>query len=420
MNILVVGGGGREHAIAHSLSKSPLTKKLVVAPGNPGIEKFASCFPIAAEDIDGQCKLAKDINADIVFIGPETPLVAGLKDKLSEIGINAFGPSKEAAQLEGSKTFSRKFCRRYNIPQPSFKYCNNLKTAKEQIELLNGYCVVKADGLAAGKGVVVCNTVNEAIEASTQMLEENKFGDAGKSILIEERITGIEASVFAVSDGKTAVLLGTAQDHKRAYDNDKGPNTGGMGAISPAPALNKELNDIIFHNIIIPTINGMRSDGTPYEGILYAGVMLTDEGPKVIEFNCRFGDPETQVILPRLYTDLVEIIHNTVTNNLENTSIDLEDNTAITVVIASKGYPGTFKKGIELPSFHEFDKKDDTIIFHSGTAKNDNENLISSGGRVLSVTAIGHNVQICRQKAYEAVEKINWDKGFFRKDIGKH
>ena len=419
MNILVVGGGGREHAIAYSLSKSPLTKKLIVAPGNPGIETFAECYPIAADDIDEQCKLAKDMKADIVFIGPEIPLVLGLKDKLSEIGINAFGPSKEAAQLEGSKTFSRNFCKRYNIPQPNFKYCSDLKTAKDHIELLNGYCVVKADGLAAGKGVVVCDTVNEAIEASTQMLEESKFGDAGKLILIEERITGIEASVFAVSDGNTAILLGTAQDHKRAYDNDQGPNTGGMGAISPAPALNEELNKNIFNNIIMPTINGMRSDGIPYEGILYAGVMLTDQGPKVIEFNCRFGDPETQVVLPRLSTDLVEIVHNTVTNNLENTSIDLIDNTAITVVIASKGYPGTFKKGIELPSLNKFDKQDDILIFHSGTAKNDNENLISSGGRVLSVTAISDNVQDCRQKAYNAVKEINWDKGFYRRDIGK-
>ena len=247
MNILVVGGGGREHAIAYSLSKSPLIKKLIVAPGNPGIETFAECYPIAAEDIKGQCKLAKDIKADIVFIGPEIPLVLGLKDKLSEIGINAFGPSKKAAQLEGSKTFSRNFCKRYNIPQPNFKYCSDLNTAKDQIELLNGYCVVKADGLAAGKGVVVCDTVNEAIEASTQMLEDNKFGDAGKSILIEERITGIEASVFAVSDGNTAIVLGTAQDHKRAYDNDQGPNTGGMGAISPAPALNEELNLSLIH-----------------------------------------------------------------------------------------------------------------------------------------------------------------------------
>ena len=419
MNILVVGGGGREHAIAYSLSKSSSIKKLIVAPGNPGIETFAECYPIAADDIDGQCKLAKDIKADIVFIGPEIPLVLGLKDKLSEIGINAFGPSKEAAQLEGSKTFSRNFCKRYNIPQPNFKYCSDLNTAKDQIELLNGYCVVKADGLAAGKGVVVCDTVNEAIEASTQMLEDNKFGDAGKSILIEERITGIEASVFAVSDGNTAIVLGTAQDHKRAYDNDQGPNTGGMGAISPAPALNEELNKNIFNNIIMPTINGMRSDGIPYEGILYAGVMLTDQGPKVIEFNCRFGDPETQVVLPRLSTDLVDIIHNTVTNNLENTPIELTDNTAITVVIASKGYPGTFKKGIELPSLNNLNKQDDILIFHSGTAKNDNENLISSGGRVFSVTAIGDNVQDCRQKAYKAVEEINWNKGFYRRDIGK-
>ena len=419
MNILVVGGGGREHAIAYSLSKSPLTKKLIVAPGNPGIETFAECYPIAADDIDGQCKLAKDMKADIVFIGPEIPLVLGLKNKLSEIGINAFGPSKEAAQLEGSKTFSRNFCKRYNIPQPNFKYCSDLKTAKDQIEFLNGYCVVKADGLAAGKGVVVCDTVNEAIEASTQMLEDNKFGDAGKSILIEERITGIEASVFAVSDGNTAIVLGTAQDHKRAYDNNQGPNTGGMGAISPAPAINEELNKNIFDNIIMPTINGMKSDGIPYEGILYAGVMLTDQGPKVIEFNCRFGDPETQVVLPRLSTDLVDIVYNTVTNNLENTPIELTDNTAITVVIASKGYPGTFKKGIELPSLNKFDKQDDILIFHSGTAKNENENLISSGGRVLSVTAIGDNVQDCRQKAYNTVEEINWDKGFYRRDIGK-
>ncbi len=419
MNILVVGGGGREHAIAYSLSKSSSIKKLIVAPGNPGIETFAECYPIAAEDIKGQCKLAKDMKADIVFIGPEIPLVLGLKDKLSKIGINAFGPSKEAAQLEGSKTFSRNFCKRYNIPQPNFKYCCDLKTAKDQIELLNGYCVVKADGLAAGKGVVVCDTVNEAIEASTQMLEDNKFGDAGKSILIEERITGIEASVFAVSDGNTAIVLGTAQDHKRAYDNDQGPNTGGMGAISPAPALNEELNKNIFNNIIMPTINGMRYDGIPYEGILYAGVMLTAEGPKLIEFNCRFGDPETQVVLPRLSTDLVNIIHNTVTNNLKNTPIELTDNTAITVVIASKGYPGTFKKGIELPSLNNLNKQDDILIFHSGTAKDDNENLISSGGRVLSVTAIGDNVQDCRQKAYKAVEEINWNKGFYRKDIGK-
>ncbi|MDC0530865.1 phosphoribosylamine--glycine ligase [Alphaproteobacteria bacterium] len=419
MNILVVGGGGREHAIAHSLSKSPLTKKLIVAPGNPGIKKIAECYPIAADDIEGQCKLAKDKEIDLVFIGPEIPLVLGLKDKLSEIGIDAFGPSAKAAQLEGSKIFSRHFCKKYNIPQPNFTYCDDIETAKRQIELLNGYCVVKADGLAAGKGVIVCDTVEESVNASTQMLKENKFGDAGKSILIEERITGIEASIFAVSDGDAAIILGTAQDHKRAYDNDEGPNTGGMGAISPAPALNNDLNQEIFNKIIRPTINGMKSDGIAYEGILYAGVMLTDDGPKVIEFNCRFGDPETQVVLPRLKTDLVEIVKNTVNKKLNGMKINLFNNTAITVVLASQGYPGDFKKGCELPSLGKYDQEENISIFHSGTTENNEKKLISNGGRVLSVTAIGQNVKECRYKAYETIEDINWKNGFYRKDIGK-
>ena len=419
MNILVVGGGGREHAIAHSLSKSSLTKRLVVAPGNPGIETFAECYPIAADDMDGQCKLAKHMKADFVFIGPEIPLVLGLKDKLSELGIKAFGPSKEAAQLEGSKTFSRKFCRRHNIPQPSFKYCSDLETAKEQIELLKGYCVVKADGLAAGKGVVVCDTVEEAIHASSQMLEENIFGDAGKSILIEERITGIEASVFAVSDGDNVVVIGNAQDHKRAYDDDKGPNTGGMGAISPAPALDDKLNKNIFENIILPTIKGMKLDGNPYEGILYAGIMLTNDGPKVIEFNCRFGDPETQVVLPRLKTDLVEIVNATLAKKLQGFSIELINNTAITVVVASKGYPGQFQKGIKLPLLNQSTPKNDVLIFHSGTSKNKDGELISNGGRVLSITANGDSIQNCREKAYAVINNINWNDGFYRKDIGK-
>ena len=419
MNILVVGGGGREHAIARSLSKSPLTTKLVVAPGNPGIETFAQCYPIATDDIQGQCKLAMDIEADFVFIGPEIPLVLGLKDELLKLGINAFGPSKKAAQLEGSKTFSRKFCKRHNIPQPEFKYCTDIETAKKQIELLNGYCVVKADGLAAGKGVVVCDTVDQAITASTEMLKKNKFGEAGKSILIEERINGIEASVFAVSDGNNVVLIGTAQDHKRAYDNDEGPNTGGMGAISPAPVLNQNLNQDIFNNIITPTINGMKLEGAPYEGILYAGVMITDKGPKLIEFNCRFGDPETQVILPRLNTDLVSVVQKTIKKNLKDMTIDFIPQNAITVVIASKGYPGKFNKGVLLPPIQNINDDTEIIIFHSGTCKDENENLVSNGGRVLTITSIGEDVQVCRQKAYGVVETINWKQGFYRRDIGK-
>ena len=419
MNILVVGGGGREHAIAATLSKSPLTKRLIVAPGNPGIETFAECYPIPADDIPGQCKLAKDIKADFVFIGPEIPLVLGLKDELSKLGISAFGPSKKAAQLEGSKTFSRNFCKRYNIPQPEFTYCTEIETAKKQIELLNGYCVVKADGLAAGKGVVVCDTVDQAIIAATEMLEKNKFGDAGKLILIEERINGIEASVFAVSDGNDAVLIGTAQDHKRAYDNDEGPNTGGMGAISPAPALDPKLNKEIFNNIITPTINGMKLEGCPYEGILYAGIMITDKGPKVIEFNCRFGDPETQVLLPRLNTDLISIVQRTIKKNLKEMNIDFISQNAITVVIASKGYPGAFKKGLLLPSLNNFNDNTEISVFHSGTSKDKNGNIVSNGGRVLSITSVGANVQDCRQKAYDIVEAINWEQGFYRKDIGK-
>ena len=419
MNILVVGGGGREHAIAKTLSKSPLTTKLVVAPGNPGIETFAECIPIAADDISGQCKLARDIKADFVFIGPEIPLVLGLKDELLKLGISAFGPSKKAAQLEGSKTFSRNFCKRHNIPQPEFKYCTDIDSAKKQIELLNGYCVVKADGLAAGKGVVVCDTFDQAIIASKEMLEKNKFGDAGKSILIEERINGIEASVFAVSDGNNAVLIGTAQDHKRAYDNDEGPNTGGMGAISPAPALDQKLNKEIFNDIITPTINGMKLEGNPYEGILYAGVMITNKGPKLIEFNCRFGDPETQVVLPRLDTDLVSIVQKTIKKNLKEMSIDFIPQNAITVVIASKGYPGEFEKGVLLPPLKNFDNEIDISVFHSGTSKDKNDNLVSNGGRVLSITSIGVNVKDCRQKAYNIVEALDWDKGFYRRDIGK-
>ena len=419
MNILVVGGGGREHAIAASLSKSPLTKKLVVAPGNPGIETIAECYPVAADDIPGQCKLAIDIKADFVFIGPEIPLVLGLKDELLKLGISSFGPSKKAAQLEGSKTFARNFCKRYNIPQPEFKYCTEIETAKKQIELLNGYCVVKANGLAAGKGVIVCDTVDQAIIAATEMLEKNKFGDAGKLILIEERINGIEASVFAVSDGNDAVLIGTAQDHKRAYDNDEGPNTGGMGAISPAPALDQKLNKEIFNNIITPTINGMKLEGCPYEGILYAGVMITDKGPKVIEFNCRFGDPETQVVLPRLNTDLVSIVLKTIKKNLKDITIDFIPQSAITVVIASKGYPGAFKKGVLLPSLKNFNYETEISVFHSGTSKDKNGNIVSNGGRVLSITSVGTNVQDCRQKAYSIVEAINWEQGFYRKDIGK-
>ena len=266
---------------------------------------------------------------------------------------------------------------------------------------------------------MVCDQIDEAIKVSKEMLEDNKFGEAGKSILIEERITGVEASVFAVSDGENAILIGTAQDHKRAYDNDQGPNTGGMGAISPAPALDEILTETVMKNIVMPTINGMKSEGMEYEGILYAGIMLTDDGPKVIEFNCRFGDPETQVILPRLKTDLVDIVKKSVEKNLNNFKIELVSQKAITVVIASKGYPGSFKKELVLPSLDKVEKLNEVTIYHSGTSLNKDNDLISNGGRVFSISALGKDIKECREKAYNTVETINWDQGFYRKDIGK-
>ena len=419
MNILIVGGGGREHAIALSIFKSPLTKKLIVAPGNPGIQKFAECIPVASDDLQGQCQLALKINADMVFIGPETPLVLGLKDKLTKLGIKSFGPTANAAQLEGSKSFSRNFCDRHNIPQPKFKYCIDLEAAQKEIENLNGFCVVKANGLAAGKGVVICDTIKQAMTASKEMLIEKKFGDSGNIVLIEERIIGIEASVFVVSDGDNTVLLGTAQDYKRAFDNDKGPNTGGMGAISPAPALDNKLTNEIMNNIILPTIYGMKSEGISYEGILYAGIMLTNDGPKLIEFNCRLGDPETQVILPLLKTDLVEIITKTEEKNLKSINIEVNNKTAITVVIASKGYPNAFKNESIIPSLNRFENLNDRIIFHSGTSINEDNNLVTNGGRVLSVTALGNSSEECREKAYNIVKRISWPDSFYRSDIGK-
>ena len=338
MNILIVGNGGREHAIAESVIKSKFTTKLFVSPGNPGISKFGECVDIGIDDIKKICTFAKKKLIDLVIIGPEVPLVLGLKDELSKIGISAFGPSASAARLEGSKSFSRIFCRRYNIPQPKFKYFTDPLLAYKEIEKLEGFCVVKADGLAAGKGVSVCDTIDSAKLACDEILKNKKFGDSGKKLLIEERIEGQEASLFVISDGNNFQLVGTAQDHKRAFDGNKGPNTGGMGAISPAPNLDDKLTKKILNKIISPTIKGMKEENIPYEGILYAGIMITKDGPKLIEFNCRFGDPEAQVLLPLLETDIIEIILKAIKKDLKNVTVKIKKKRAITVVLASKGY----------------------------------------------------------------------------------
>ncbi len=419
MNILIVGSGGREHVIASTFIRSPLVKRVVVSPGNPGIKEIAECRNIPVDDLDGLVKLSIEIKADLVFIGPELPLVMGLKNKLDILSIKTFGPTLEAARLEGSKIFSRNFCKKYKIPQPHYFECKDIHTAKKAIKFFKGFCVIKADGLASGKGVIVCDNQADATEAAKSILIDKIFSKAGDKILVEERLEGVEASVFALSNGKQFILIGTAQDHKRAFENDKGPNTGGMGAISPAPSINNQILDKIVKKVIKPTINGMIKENTPYEGVLYAGIMITKSGPKLIEFNCRLGDPEAQVILPRFKFDFLKLILSLMKNKkIDNNIKLLSPEIAITVVMASRGYPGHFEKGFVLPNLKKYKKDKKIKIFHSGT-KLSNNKIISNGGRIFSVTALGDNVKDCRKRVYRVLETMNWPHGFFRKDIGK-
>ncbi len=419
MNILLIGSGGREHAIANSLVKSKSLKRLVVAPGNPGIEKIAECIDIKSDDIDNLCTLAQNIKADYVVVGPEKPLVLGISDKLSELGIKTFGPSANASKLEGSKSYARDFCSRNRIPQPNYKYFSNLDEANEEIHRLKGYCVVKADGLASGKGVVVCSTTDEAITASMEILQKKKFGASGNRILIEERIIGVEASIFLVCDGNEFKFLGTAQDYKRAYDGDQGPNTGGMGAISPSQRIDNTLLKEIKELIVKPTIDGMKQEKNDYIGILYIGIMITNEGPKVIEFNCRLGDPEAQAILPLLKTDFLEIIFKTINKNIVDLNIEMHAKKALNVVLSSKGYPENFKTNLKLPNIKENEIDSNLIIFHSGTEFDSKKNIVSSGGRVFSITILDNNIKKCRQKIYRFLNNYNLKNFYFRRDIGK-
>ncbi|ADE39380.1 phosphoribosylamine--glycine ligase [Candidatus Puniceispirillum marinum] len=414
MKILLIGGGGREHALARSIADSPLVTDLRIAPGNPGMEGLGTLIQIKADDYDALFDYAVNEAVDLVVIGPEAPLVAGLADRLQDAGIRAFGPSAAAAQLEGSKEFARDFCTRHNIPQPAFFAAQDKDSAYRHIDAMNGFCVVKADGLAAGKGVVVADTADEAKAAVDAMLG-GQFGDASKTILIEERITGPEASLFALLDGGDALYMASAQDHKRAYDGDKGPNTGGMGAISPSPRLDDALIEQVMDQVVRPLARGMADEGIPYQGVLYVGLMLTATGPQVIEFNCRFGDPEAQVILPRLKTDIITAMLAATDGGLGHFDMRWDDANAVTVVMATKGYPGAYDKGSAINNSESDDP--DCIIFHAGTARDEHGQLIATGGRVLAVTGMGDNAAIARQKAYEAVAKIDWPEGFYRSDI---
>lgn len=416
MKILIVGGGGREHALAWSISASPLCDDLIIAPGNPGMAQIGRCVDIAADDTDRLVKLATDEAVALVIVGPEVPLVAGLVDRLTEAGIAAFGPRANAAQLEGSKAFARDFCDRHHIPQPQWKKFQNAAQAQAFAAELNGHCVIKADGLAAGKGVIVCSDTAQANQAIDELLG-GKFGAASREILVEERIAGPELSAFALVDGDTALWLASAQDHKRAFDGDEGPNTGGMGAVSPSPFETDGLRDEIMRTIIMPVAKGMAQENNPYSGVLYAGLMLTQSGPRVIEFNCRFGDPEAQVILPRLKSDFLSAALTVAEGGLQNFDLRWTDEAAVTVVMAAEGYPESYQKGHIIGGADKLETEDGGLIFHAGTARSDSGQLVSSGGRVLAVTALGPDKQHARQAAYRTVSQIDWPGAMFRSDI---
>lgn len=417
MNILLIGSGGREHALAWKLSNAPSCNTLICAPGNPGIEKIAECVPVPVDDLDGLVQLAAERKVDLVVVGPEAPLVDGLADKLRAKNIAVFGPSREAARLEGSKAFMKDLAAKYAIPTADYAHFTEIDAALAYLDTQKLPIVIKADGLAAGKGVIIAETKAQAEEAIRDMLSGNRFGAAGTEIVIEEFLEGEELSYFAICDGKTVAAFGSAQDHKRAYDNDKGPNTGGMGAYSPARMVTPELEARIGAEIFAPTIRGMMMEGCPFTGVLYAGLMMVGNEIKLIEFNVRFGDPECQTLMMRFEGDLAKVLKAAADGALDSVEDELtrwSDDVALCVVMAAKGYPGSYQKGsvIDLPEPH-----DSVEIFHAGTAKDSKGQLIAAGGRVLGVTAQGANVKAARAHAYETVMAVGWPEGFYRKDI---
>jgi phosphoribosylamine--glycine ligase len=417
MRILVVGSGGREHALCWSFAASPLCDTLFCAPGNAGIAQEAACVPIAVDDIAGIVDFARRERIDFVVVGPELPLVLGLVDKLGEAGIKAFGPSARAATLEGSKAFMKDLCAKYGIPTAAYGRLTGADAAKRFIRESGAPIVVKADGLAAGKGVIIATTVAEAEAAVDAMLTGGQFGAAGAEVVVEEFLQGEEASFFALTDGETALPLASAQDHKRAHDGDRGPNTGGMGAYSPAPIVTEAMADDIMARIIRPTIAAMAAEGRLFKGVLYAGLMLTADGPKLLEYNVRFGDPECQVLCVRLMSDLLPALIASADGVLRNFHLRWYDRAALTVVMAAKGYPDAYRKGTEIRGLDQAAALPDTI-FHAGTKRGDDGGLLATGGRVLNVTATGKTIAEAQARAYEAVDLIDWPDGFCRRDIG--
>ncbi|MCX5708499.1 MAG: phosphoribosylamine--glycine ligase [Candidatus Omnitrophica bacterium] len=421
MKILVIGSGGREHALVWKLSQSQNVKKIFCAPGNGGISKLAECIPFKADDIPALAEFCIKERIDFTVVGPEVPLCAGIVDELSKCGLDVFGPNKAAAQMEGSKVFSKQIMAKYKVPTAAFEIFDDPDKAKKYIDRINAPCVVKADGLAAGKGVVVAQNPDEAKQAVVAMMEERIFGAAGDRIIIEDCLQGQEASILVFTDSREVIPLASSQDHKRVFDNDRGPNTGGMGAYSPAPIVTRPIFQEILEKIVYRTIEGLMKEGITYKGVLYAGVMLTPQGPKALEFNVRFGDPETQAILPRLKSDLLEVMMATSNQNLsqivKSGGLKWDNRACACVVCASGGYPGDYQKDKEISGLEDAAKINDTMVFHAGTRLVAGK-FLTAGGRVLGVTGLGRTIKDAVNKAYLAVDKIHFEGMHFRKDIG--
>ncbi len=416
MAVLLIGSGGREHALAYAFSRSQIDGDIYCTPGNGGIAQLATCIDLDVTDHRSVIDFCENNEVGLVVVGPELPLVDGLVDSLEAKGIKAFGPTKAAAQLEGSKAFTKQLCRKYEIPTADYEVFEEVGAAQIYLNDCSYPIVIKADGLAAGKGVVIADDQAQAKQA-VQDCFDGRFGEAGTSIVIEECLVGEEASFFAICDGEYAMELPTAQDHKCAYEGDTGPNTGGMGAYSPAPVMTSEMCQRTMDEIIMPTLKGMKAEGAPFKGVLFAGLMITSKGPELIEYNVRFGDPECQVLIARLRSDLLPVMRASCDGKLDALVNEFDDRPAVTVVMASNGYPGAYESGSEIKGLEEAAGDPDIMIFHAGT-KNQDGRILASGGRVLNITALGETVSQARDKAYAAIEKIDWPQGFYRKDIG--
>ena len=419
MKVLIVGSGGREHAIAMSAAKSSKVDKMYCAPGNAGIAEYAECVAIGAMEFDKLVAFAKENNIDFTIVGMDDPLVGGIVDVFEAEGLKVFGPRKNAAILEGSKAFSKDLMKKYNIPTAAYENFTDPQEALAYLETAKMPIVLKADGLALGKGVLICNTLEEAKAGVKEIMEDKKFGTAGNTMVIEEFMTGREVSVLSFVDGKTIKIMSSAQDHKRAKDGDQGLNTGGMGNFSPSPFYTKEVDEFCKKYIYQATVDAMAAEGRPFTGVIFFGLMLTADGPRVLEYNARFGDPEAQVVLPRMKNDIIDVMEACVDGKLDTIDLQFEDNAAVCVVLASDGYPVAYEKGFEITGLEKFEGKEDYFCFHAGTKFNEAGKIVTNGGRVLGITATGANLKEARKKAYEATEWVNFANKYMRHDIGK-